>query len=141
MANAYQIQQILLNLLVNARQAMPQGGRVIIKLSHDPENGTVDLVVRDFGSGMEPETLRRIFDPFFTTKKGPDSSGKGGTGLGLSLCKDIMEAHRGRIRVDSTLGKGTAFTLRFPAEAATRPHHSPAVVSPAAVDPISHPMV
>ncbi|HEV3005930.1 MAG TPA: ATP-binding protein [Pirellulales bacterium] len=109
-----QIQQVLLNLLINARQAMPQGGRVIVRLSHDVENNLVELHVRDNGRGMSQETTRRIFDPFFTTKNGPDASGKGGTGLGLSACRDIIEAHRGRIRVQSTLGKGTAFTVMLP---------------------------
>ena len=55
-----------------------------------------------------------IFDRFFTTKKGPDETGKGGTGLGLSTCKSIIDAHRGRIRVESTVGKGTAFTIKLP---------------------------
>jgi signal transduction histidine kinase len=59
--------------------------------------------------------LRRIFDSFFTTKSGPDASGKGGTGLGLSMCRNIIEAHQGRIRVDSSVGRGTAFTLKIPA--------------------------
>ncbi len=112
--NGNQIQQVLLNLLINARQAMPRGGRVLIKLSHDTRDDMVDLVVRDFGRGIPAEKLRQIFDPFFTTKKGPDSSGKGGTGLGLSMCRNIIEAHHGRIRVDSTVGKGTAFTLKLP---------------------------
>ena len=112
--NGNQIQQVLLNLLINARQAMPGGGRLILRLSHDPESEMIDLVVRDFGCGIPPEKLPHIFDAFFTTKTGPDSSGKGGTGLGLSMCKDIVEAHRGRIRVDSTVGKGTAFTLKLP---------------------------
>ncbi len=74
----------------------------------------VELVVRDNGCGMSPETLPRIFEPFYTTKTGPDASGKGGTGLGLSTCRDIIEAHHGRIRVDSSVGKGTAFTLKLP---------------------------
>jgi signal transduction histidine kinase len=114
MANPNQIQQVLLNLLINARQAMPQGGRVVIKLAQDLESGTVDLIIRDNGCGMTPEVMHRIFDPFFSTKIGPDASGKGGTGLGLSMCRDIIEAHHGRIRVDSTPGKGTAFTLKLP---------------------------
>jgi signal transduction histidine kinase len=113
-----QIQQVLLNLLINARQAMPQGGRVIVRLSHDAENHLVELHVRDNGCGMSQETTRRIFEPFFTTKHGPDASGKGGTGLGLSACRDIVEAHHGRIRVQSTLGKGTAFTIMLPIAAA-----------------------
>jgi len=113
-ANPNQIQQVLLNLLVNARQAMPEGGRVLVRLTHDAAPAMVELTVRDNGCGMSPETLRRIFDPFFTTKKGPDGSGKGGAGLGLSACRDIIEAHQGRIRVDSTVGKGTAFTIKLP---------------------------
>lgn len=114
MANGNQIQQVLLNLLVNARQAMPRGGRLTIRLKHDPESQTVDLQVRDYGTGIPPEVLPCIFDPYFTTKKGPDASGKGGSGLGLSACRDIIEAHRGRIRVESALGKGTCFTIRLP---------------------------
>lgn len=114
LANGNQIQQVVLNLLINARQAMPNGGRLIVRLTHDQEVDTVDLLIRDFGTGIPPEVLPKIFDPFFSTKNGPDSSGKGGTGLGLSSCRDIIEAHAGRIRVESTLGKGTAFTIRLP---------------------------
>jgi signal transduction histidine kinase len=114
MVNGNQIQQVLLNLLINARQAMPNGGRVVVKLLHEPESDMVDLVVRDYGPGIPAEALPHIFDPFFTTKKGPDATGKGGTGLGLATCRDIIEAHHGRIRVESTLGKGTAFTLKLP---------------------------
>jgi signal transduction histidine kinase len=113
-ANPNQIQQVLVNLLVNARQAMPQGGRLLVRLTYDRENEMVDLVVRDGGCGIRPEVLPRIFEPFFTTKHGPDSSGKGGTGLGLSACRDIIEAHQGRIRVESSVGKGTAFTIKLP---------------------------
>ena len=115
-ANGNQIQQVLINLLVNARQAMPNGGTVLIKLAPDPMNPMVDLIVRDTGSGIPQEKLRRIFEPFFTTKDGPDESGKGGTGLGLSMCRDIIEAHQGRIRVESSVGKGTCFTLKLPLE-------------------------
>ncbi len=113
-ANGNQIQQVLLNLLINARQAMPNGGQVTVRLGYDTVSEMIELSVRDTGSGIPPETLRRIFDPFFSTKAGPDASGKGGTGLGLSMCRDIVEAHRGRIRVDSTPGRGTAFTLKLP---------------------------
>jgi len=109
-----QIQQILLNLLINARQAMPNGGRILVRLQLDPESGMLEIIVRDTGKGIAPEHLRRIFDPFFTTKSGPDASGKGGTGLGLSACRDIIEAHQGRIRVESTVGRGTAFILKLP---------------------------
>jgi signal transduction histidine kinase len=112
--NGNQIQQVLLNLLVNARQAMPSGGRVMLKLVYDQASDMIDLVVRDNGGGIPAEKLPRIFDAFYTTKTGPDASGKGGTGLGLSMCRDIIEAHHGRIRVESTLGKGTSFTLKLP---------------------------
>ena len=122
-----QIQQVLLNLLINARQAMPNGGRLLIRLSHDTENGTIDLLIRDHGCGIPADKLPHIFDPFFTTKSGPDASGKGGTGLGLSMCRDIIEAHHGRIRVETAVGKGTAFTLKLPtAPAKTNERAAPA---------------
>lgn len=109
-----QIQQILLNLLVNARQAMASGGQLIIRVEHDQAQNTVDLTVRDTGSGIPADKLRQIFDPFFTTKAGPDETGRGGTGLGLAACKRIVEAHRGRIRVESTVGRGTSITIKLP---------------------------
>ncbi len=113
-ASPNQIQQVFLNLVINARQAMPLGGRLIIKIDHDPASGLVDLAVRDTGAGIPEAQLRRIFDPYFTTKTGPDESGQGGTGLGLAACKRIIEAHQGRIRVETSVGKGTCFTLRLP---------------------------
>jgi signal transduction histidine kinase len=113
-ANPGQLQQVLLNLLVNARQAMPSGGRLILRLAHDEPAGFVDLMVRDTGCGMTPDVLRRIFEPHFSTKAGPDETGKGGSGLGLTACREIVEAHRGRIRVESAPGKGTAITVRLP---------------------------
>ena len=123
--NGNQIQQVLLNLLINARQAMPNGGRLWIKLLHDAENDMVDMVVRDSGCGIPADKLPRIFESFYTTKSGPDASGKGGTGLGLSMCRDIIESHHGRIRVDSSVGKGTAFTLKLPTADKAAPKRSP----------------
>ena len=114
MACGNQIQQVLMNLIINARQAMLEGGRLIIRLEHDSKNQAVNLIVRDFGSGMDPSTLQQIFDPFFTTKQGPDETGKGGTGIGLSSCRDIIEQHGGKIRVESSPGKGTCFTIKLP---------------------------
>ncbi|MEC7695843.1 MAG: HAMP domain-containing sensor histidine kinase [Planctomycetota bacterium] len=113
-ANPNQIQQVLLNLLINARQAMPNGGQVVIRVGLDQASGMVELSVRDNGPGIAEDKLPRIFDPYYSTKKGPDETGKGGTGVGLSACRDIMEAHQGKILVASTIGKGTAFTLRIP---------------------------
>jgi len=113
-ADGNQILQVVLNLLINARQAMPDGGRLVLKMSYDEENEMVDFVVRDFGCGIPQDKLPRIFDPFYSTKSGPDDSGKGGTGLGLASCRTIIEQHRGLIRVESAEGKGTAFTVKLP---------------------------
>ena len=110
------------------RQAMPNGGRVVIKLDYDPAEDMVVLVVRDDGQGIPAEKLPRIFDAFYSTKDGPDETGKGGTGLGLSSCRNIVEAHHGRIRVNSTVGKGTAFTILLPV---AKPSNAP-VATPAA---------
>lgn len=109
-----QIQQVLLNLIINARQAMKGGGTLVLRIAPDVDQEMVELSVRDTGSGIAAADLPRIFDPFFTTKAGPDESGHGGTGLGLAACRTIIESHRGRIRVESTVGRGTAFTIKLP---------------------------
>ncbi len=114
MACGNQIQRVLLNLLINARQSMAEGGTVLVKLTPSAEAGFVELTVRDSGVGIPQESLPRIFDAFYTTKDGPDASGKGGTGLGLAACKEIVDSHNGRIRVESTVGRGTAFIIRLP---------------------------
>jgi signal transduction histidine kinase len=124
--NPAQIQQVLINLLINARQAMPEGGTVRLKLAVDPGGRLAELSVTDHGMGIAPENLRRIFEPFFSTKTGPDASGLGSTGLGLSVCRDIIEDHHGRIRAESRLGQGSTFTVLIPTcapslEMATRP--------------------
>lgn len=111
-----QIQQVLMNLLINARQAMSEGGQLVIKLKKNEANNSVDLSVRDYGPGIPQDKLRRIFEPYYTTKQGPDETGKGGTGVGLATCKNIIEAHGGKIRVESSVGKGTNFTLMLPME-------------------------
>ncbi|WP_428307685.1 sensor histidine kinase [Lacipirellula sp.] len=109
-----QVQQVLINLMTNARQAMPNGGELVLRITHDAKAGFVDLTVRDNGSGIPREQLTKIFDKFYSTKSGPDATGKGGTGVGLSTCREIVDAHHGRLRVESTVGKGTAFTVRLP---------------------------
>jgi signal transduction histidine kinase len=117
--NPAQIQQVLLNLVINARQAMPEGGTVRVRVGEEPTGRLAEIVVADSGVGIAPADLRRIFEPFFTTKSGPDALGQGGTGLGLSVCRDIVEAHHGRLRAESRVGEGTTFTLRLPSCPAT----------------------
>ena len=111
--NSGQVQQVLLNLIVNARQAMEQGGNLTIAVRQNRELGQAEISIKDSGCGIPAEKLRRIFEPFFTTKTA-DEQGQGGTGLGLSLAREVMEAHGGRIRVESAVGSGTMFTLKFP---------------------------
>jgi two-component system, NtrC family, sensor kinase len=113
-AEANQIQRVLINLLTNARQAIGENGTIKIRLTHDLEGKQIVLMVRDTGPGIPADKLPKIFEPFYSTKKGPDETGKGGTGLGLSSCREIIEDHQGKIRVESTIGKGTAFYIRLP---------------------------
>ena len=111
-----QIEQVLLNLLINARQAMPRGGHLRLEVRQNDRTGMVELRVSDTGVGIPPERLRLIFEPFYTTKE-PDANGHGGTGLGLSVCRQIIEQHQGRIRVESVVGKGSTFTIKLPYKA------------------------
>jgi len=100
------VKQAVLNLMINATQAMPdKGGEIILSLRQDA--GHVFIDVTDTGRGIAPEALARIFDAYYTTKKG-------GTGLGLAISKRIAEEHGGRITVASEQGKGSIFTLEFP---------------------------
>ncbi len=116
-AIASQIEQVLLNLILNARQAMPRGGRLRIDVRHNERTRMVEVRIADTGVGIPAEKLRLIFEPFYTTKE-PDEQGHGGTGLGLSVCRQIIEQHHGRIRVESLVGKGSTFTVKLPCEAA-----------------------
>jgi hypothetical protein len=109
-ADANAIGQVLLNLLTNARRAMPDGGEITIETGYDPEARSVRLVVQDTGTGIAPEILLKIFDPFFTTKSD-------GTGLGLSVSHGIIHDHHGSIDVESEVGKGTTFTVTLPVDA------------------------
>jgi len=102
------LQQVFLNLFLNARDAMPGGGMLEVRTA--AYNGSIEVEVTDTGSGIPPDHLHRIFDPFFTTK----STGKG-TGLGLSVSYGIIKEHAGKVDVRSTPGKGTSFRMEFPA--------------------------
>ncbi|HEY0840014.1 MAG TPA: ATP-binding protein [Vulgatibacter sp.] len=101
-----QLRQALLNLVRNAREAMPEGGTLTISGNRTGEGG-IALSIRDTGVGMEPRTLEHLFDPFFTTKRG-------GTGLGLSLTHQIVAQHRGVLRCESAPARGTTFTVLLP---------------------------
>ena len=114
LADGNQLRQVLLNLVTNALDAMPEGGR--LSLHTRPIFGadgmvSVQVQIADTGLGIPPEDLRRIFDPFFTTK-GPGQ----GTGLGLAICQRIVKAHRGSIEVQSKKGQGTTFLVTLPGQ-------------------------
>jgi len=106
-ADANAVGQVLLNLLTNARRAMPDGGSITVETVLVDGGRSIRLAVRDSGPGIPPDILPKIFDPFFTTRSD-------GTGLGLSISHGIMEDHRGTIDVSSEVGRGTVFTLTFP---------------------------
>jgi signal transduction histidine kinase len=101
-----QIRQVFINLILNAIEAMPEGGQLVLTTHQNRD----DVVVRvtDTGVGIAPENLTRIADPFFTTKSK-------GVGLGLTICHEIIERHRGALDVTSRVGRGSTFTIRLPA--------------------------
>ena len=109
-ADPYQLQQVLLNLFTNAAHAMSASGRDGVLTVRTAESGKgVRIVVEDNGPGIPPEHLRQVFDPFFTTKPVGE-----GTGLGLSLCIGIIEAHDGRMTVENVSTSGARFTIQLP---------------------------
>jgi signal transduction histidine kinase len=102
-----QIKQVILNLLMNAIQAMPTEGELNMGGRFSKDGNWVELTIQDSGIGIPPEDLERLFDPFFTTKEG-------GIGLGLSIAHRIIDQHHGKIEVESKPGKGTLFTISLP---------------------------
>ena len=101
--------QVMINIISNARDAMPDGGSITASVIENKSAGTIEIKVKDTGIGMSKETVSHIFDPLFTTKLK-------GIGLGLSIVKEIIEAHFGSISVESQEGKGTEFTIKLPLE-------------------------
>ncbi len=102
-----QLKQVFLNIIVNARQAMPSGGTLEITTAAG-EDGSVEITLGDTGCGMTPEVAQKIFDPFYTTK------GKNGSGIGLFLCRNIVKDHGGSLTVSSRPGEGSTFIIRLP---------------------------
>ncbi len=111
--DASQIQQVVLALVMNALDAMPQGGRLEIRARRAPEADRVLIEVEDNGCGIPSEQLPHIFEPFHSTKEEG-----AGVGLGLSIVYGIVQRHHGRVDVDSEVGRGTTFTVRLPIEQA-----------------------
>ncbi len=108
LGNAGKLQQVFTNLILNARDAIVDGGRITIKTSA-AEDGSLMVEISDTGIGIDPENVAKIYDPFYTTK------GVGqGTGLGLAVTYGIVQEHTGRINVESTPGRGTAFHITLP---------------------------
>jgi two-component system NtrC family sensor kinase len=103
-----QLRQAFVNVAMNAIEAMPAGGRLVVAARQLPQAGTVEVSFADTGRGIAPEIMQRIFDPFFTTKEK-------GTGLGLSVVYGIVDRHKGQVSVDSQPGKGTRFVVSLPA--------------------------
>ena len=117
-ADASQLQQVIVNLAINARDAMPEGGRLVVTTARTTDDATPQVVVTvvDDGVGIDAQTLPHIFEPFFTTK------GVGrGTGLGLAMVYGIVKQHRGTVEVSSQVGHGTRFEVRLPVAVRTRP--------------------
>ena len=109
--NIGKLQQVFLNLILNAKDAMPKGGTLTVST----QNGHgVNVSISDTGSGIAPEHLTRIYDPFFTTKTAPREGERRGTGLGLAVTYGIIQEHAGKIWVESQAGQGTTFYLEFP---------------------------
>jgi len=102
------INQVLLNLYLNAIEAMEQGGTLTVSLSKKESSPWVKLTVTDTGAGISREDLEHVFDPYFTTKQT-------GTGLGLAIVHKIIEAHRGEVRAESEVGRGTTVSVLLPA--------------------------
>jgi signal transduction histidine kinase len=109
-----QIQQVLMNLILNAREAMLPGGG-ILKIIAGEEDRNIHLTVSDTGKGISQENIENIFKPFFTTKaRRSDSVAHSGSGVGLAFCKRVVDAHQGEISVTSQLGQGATFHVRLP---------------------------
>jgi two-component system NtrC family sensor kinase len=116
--NRGKLQQVFVNLVLNAKDALQDKGSGLIRISSRKTESGAEVLVEDNGAGMPPEVLRRIYDPFFTTRSNPKDGQRKGTGLGLAVTYGIVQEHAGVIEVLSKVGEGTSFRLEFPAETA-----------------------
>ena len=119
--NQGKLQQVILNLMLNARDAMHGTPNSLIRIRTYNTDGNAIVEIADSGAGIDPANLHRIFDPFFTTKTNPQPGQHKGTGLGLAVSYGILQEHGGKISADSTPGEGTTFRLEIPAIAVTQP--------------------
>ena len=126
-ADAALLHRAIENLVLNAMDAMPAGGVLMLRTTH--ESGYVDLEVSDTGGGLTPEECERLFTPYYTTKQH-------GTGLGLAIVQSVVSDHGGRISVESETGVGTSFHIRLPAKPPARPSymHSQDLTAPSAAE-------
>jgi len=109
-----QLQEVFVNLGLNACQAMSAGGEITVETKHNESERFIDVLVRDTGQGIDETQLSKLFDPFFTTKEK-------GTGLGLAMCRKIIDAHKGSMEVESIVGKGTTFIVKIPVKVKAMP--------------------
>lgn len=114
LADFGQLRQALVNVILNATEAMPRGGSLVVCTRLLPDRPAVEIEIRDTGAGIAAEHLPRIFDPFYTTKEK-------GTGLGLSVVYGVVEQHGGKIEIQSEVGKGTVMLIRLPVAPAADP--------------------
>jgi two-component system NtrC family sensor kinase len=108
LVDSNQLSQVLMNLLINAAEATPDGGRITISASKLTSAESIEIRVSDTGCGIPPDILPHVFEPFFTTKPGR------GTGLGLSISSTYVRRNKGEIRIDSVLNQGTTVTIKLP---------------------------
>jgi signal transduction histidine kinase len=106
--DANQLSQVFMNLLLNAAQATPEGGRITVSADRSPRNDAIDIRITDTGCGIQPEVLPHVFEPFFSTKRGK------GTGLGLSISQTYVRSHSGEIQIESIPDHGTTVTITLP---------------------------
>jgi signal transduction histidine kinase len=112
--NRGKLQQVLVNLILNAKDALQDRGEGRVRILTAPTAKGVELRVEDDGAGMSEEVVRKIYDPFFTTKSNPKEGQRKGTGLGLAVTYGIVQEHAGTIEVTSRVGEGTVFRLELP---------------------------